>query len=274
MKRTRNRLDSLPMILVPLVAATAARGDIVGFGDFSPADWSINVNDFASRPGQFPPEKIMLTGQAPFECRSIFNNTRQGVTGFTASFTYQELGTPDGGSFGACFVIQNCFDGPKTVAAPSVSGINTKFGYSDFYDTFFRSVAVSLEFDTLGGHSSSTGQYRDGFVGGGSNSTAPLNLFSGNPIDITLTYANGGLHESMRDTVTGQTFNALYTIDIPLAVGGSTAYVGFTASTNFNNTTEQYFSNFRFTGVPEPTSVAGGVVALLAAARTRRARRH
>ena len=48
---------------------------------------------------------------------------------------------------------------------------------------------------------------------------------------VDLTYAGGVLHLELRDTVTGHEFARSYAVDIPAAVGGPTAYAGFTAGT-------------------------------------------
>lgn len=249
-----------------LLAAASARADIMGFGDFS--GFSINQDDNASGP-TISSNTIHLTNQASGESRSIFHNTPQDITQFVASFTYRATGTPVGG-FGSAFVLQNSGNGPNTVARAVVSGVTTRFGYSDFFGTFNRSVAVSLEHGSLGAGSSSTARYSNGAVGGGSNSTTPLILLSGNPIDVTLTYNGTLLHESLVDTVTGDSFAISYPVDIPSIVNGSTAYVGITASTNNNTATNQFFSNLQFTSIPEPATLSLLAFASLAMLRRRR----
>jgi len=248
-----------------LAASPAAIADIMGFGDFS--QFSINQADGASGP-TVGPNTIRLTNQAEGESRSIFHRTRQPITEFQASFTYRASGTPTG-EFGACFVIQNSGQGPQSVATPLASGIPTHFGYSDLWGTFANSVAISLEYGWLTNNSSSTGRYTHGFVGGGSNNTAPLNLFSGNPIDVSVTYNGTLLSVRQRDTVTNAVFDVGYLINIPQFVGRNDAYVGFTASTNRNTMTNQDFTNLQFRGVPEPSSLLLTATALAAFARRR-----
>jgi len=62
-----------------------------------------------------------------------------------------------------------------------------------------------------------------------------LNLHSGNPLAVTMTYNGTTLKMTITDTKTNATFSTSWTIDIPGTVGGNNAYVGFTASTNWSN---------------------------------------
>jgi len=253
------------LALVPLALTAAARADINGFGDFSA--YSINVWDSAAPPTPFPASNaIRLTNQASGESRSIFHKTKQVVTQFTASFTYQASGTPTD-PFGACFVIQNSRGGPQTVAAANTSGVPTQFGYSDEGESFRNSIAISLEHGSLSASSSSTSQYRDGSVGAGSSSTSPIDLFSGHPINVSLTYNGVILTEHLLDTVTQATFDTAYALtNLPAILGDTSGYVGFVASTNRNVATTQTFSNLLFTSVPAPSTAAllglGGLGAL------------
>jgi hypothetical protein len=58
-----------------------------------------------------------------------------------------------------------------------------------------------------------------------------MHLNNGRAFDVTLTYGGGTLLLDLRDSVTGQEFTKTYAVDIPAAVGGTNAYVGFTAGT-------------------------------------------
>ena len=207
-----------------LLSPCSSRAAIVGFGDFS--GFGVNVADGGAAP-TVSDNAILLTNQASGESRSVFYNARQNVAAFNASFTYQTTGSPSGASgFGAAFVIQNAAGGARTVAAPSVSGIGTSFGYSDFYGTFQSSAAVSLERNSLSAGSSSTALYANGNVGGGSTATGPVNLFSGNPIRVSVAYTGALLTERLVDTVSGATFSQSYLVNIPSVVGSNLAYVG------------------------------------------------
>jgi hypothetical protein len=258
------RLSSAALLACPVIV----RADINGFGDFS--GFSVNVADGGSAP-TISNGAIMLTNQAAGESRSIFSTSKQNISSFVASFTYQPSGTLSGSSgFGAAFVIQNSNAGAQTVAAASVSGINSQFGYSDFFGSFQHSAAVSLERNSLSSGSSSTALYVNAATGGGSSATAPVNLFSGNPIDVTLTYTGTLLSEHLLDTSTGATFDASYFTNLPSTVGAGTAFVGLTASDLTGG--NQAFSNFEFHALPEPGAAVllAPAAALLASRRRRR----
>ncbi len=103
-------------------------------------------------------------------------------------------------------------------------------GYSGDFNPFATgSSAVSFEFGSVSPASSSTALYHHGGVGGGSALTNPVDLFAGNPIQVTLTYDGTLLHEQLVDSTTSATFETFYLLNLPPIVGGSTAYVGFTA---------------------------------------------
>lgn len=253
-------------LALSVAAGPLALADIAGFGDFT--GFSINQDDASAAPS-LAIGRIGLTNRAARESRSIFYNTKQDITQFTASYTFEALGTP-ASPFGACFVMQNSSAGPLSVARYHASGIFTQFGYSDLFGVFGRSSAVSMEYASLAAGSSSTGLYRDGQVGGGSSSTNPVNLFSGHPIDVSLVYNGTILRQTFTDRVTGQSFERLSAVNLPSIVQGTTAYVGFVATSGNNANTEQWFSNFSFT-VPAPGGV--GVIGLGAIAGLRRRRR-
>ena len=97
------RIGGMAAVAVAL-AATGARANINGFGDFS--NFTINQSDGVSAPViSIPAGSIKLTVAANnvTESRSIFCNTPQNISQFTASFTYQRGGT--GFDIGGCFVI-------------------------------------------------------------------------------------------------------------------------------------------------------------------------
>jgi hypothetical protein len=81
--------------------------------------------------------------------------------------------------------------------------------------------------------SNSTGVY----VGGASptvpsTSLAPsINLHSGHRFHARLNYDGVNLRVSITDLTQYAVFNGAYAVAIPTAVGGSTAYAGFTAGT-------------------------------------------
>lgn len=248
-----------------LLAAHAAQANIVGFGDFS--QFSINQADGASAPNPNPAtNSIRLVTGTSQQSRSIFFQQRQAVSAFSASFNYWITGTPTS-PMGATFTIQNSTQGANTVAVPEVSGVTTQFGYRDFFGTFGRSVAVSLESGSLGSGSSSSAVYTNASVSGGSIATGPVNLFSGNRILVHIDYNGTFLRTRMTDTVTGQvSADQFFAVNLESTLQSSTGFIGFTASSNNNVGVDQYFSDLQFTQVPSPMSAAllalGGVTCL------------
>jgi hypothetical protein len=231
-----------------------ADADITGFGNFS--NFMINRSDSGSAPTITPgtPGSIRITSMGDSQSRSIYSKTPQDITQFTASFTYRSiegpLGGPIGVSYGATFVMQN---GPQGINAVFQPSYNPSIGYGGGCATgcgggirpFDKSVAVSIENRSLSLTSSSSSLYTNGNVGGGSSDTSPIDLFSGNPIRVVLTYDGSLLHEKLTDSITLASYETFFPINIPATVGGSTAYVGFTAGTGFSPG-DQHISDFQF----------------------------
>jgi hypothetical protein len=219
--------------LAGVLGPSIARADINGFGNFS--SFTVNQADSGNVP-TISGGTIHMTNYV-YEDRSIFYNTPQNISQFTASFTYQADDYEDG----ACFVLQNNAAGASAVTTGG-------YGYGGMSG---KSVAI----DFAGG--SVSGYGTDGSVGAGALSTSPVNFDSGDPINVTLAYNGSFLQESLLDLNTSAAFSQTFLIStpIPTALGGSTAYVGLTAGTNqFGG--DQYFSNLQFTTspVPEPST--------------------
>jgi hypothetical protein len=82
--------------------------------------------------------------------------------------------------------------------------------------------------------------------------------------------------ETLTDTLTSSVYSTTYLANLTSAIGGTTAYVGFTAATDNSTTQNQFLSNFQFTTspTPEPSSIimiAIGAAMLLGFAARRRA---
>jgi hypothetical protein len=227
------------------LVSSVARADFTGFGDFS--EFTVNVNDSGSAPTVSNGTIHLTNGNNDY--RSIFYDTPQNISQFTASFTYQAIGPSY--TCGACFVLEN-----STAGASAVGN-----GYLGYGGITGKSLGVTLE--TSG---NLTGYYTNATFGGGSQSTSPVNLVSGDPINVTLTYNGSLLDESLLDTKTSASYSTSYLVltKFPTVLGGSTAYVGLTANTT--GTIDQYFSNFQFSAIPEPSTFAllgVGAVSLL-----------
>ncbi len=239
-------------IFAAAMASATARADILDFGDFSA--FTISQSD-ANAPPTLSLGKIELTNDATNESRSIFANTPQSISKFTASFTYQEIdGHADSANtVGVAFVIQNSGAGAHAVAPVGPTG--PLLGYGGIAP----SLAVTLELGTP----TASGLFTGGILASGSAHTTPVNLLSGDSINVTLTY-NGGttLSESIVDGP--NSYSTIFSLPntMPEIIGSPTAFVGFTAGAYDFQFDQQYVSNFTFTSVPEPSSLALGCMGL------------
>lgn len=247
---------ALLSVTVGLVAwANPAQASIIGFGDFT--GFQINKNDNGANPTvNFSPSTIHLTGMADGEARSIFFNTPQTVSSFSASFTFV-ASTGNTSPVGFAFVLQNDSRGASAVGGFSL-------GYNGI------SPSAAIEFN--GGNSLPIGLFADGAVANGSNAVSPVDLASGHPIDVAISYNGTILNATLTDTVTSQSSpTASFLISLP-----TTAYVGLTAGIGpfSGGGRDQAFSNFQFTNVvPEPPAAllfAAGTVGIVVYLRQRR----
>jgi hypothetical protein len=239
-------------VLLAALNPAVAPGAIMGFEDFS--QFEVNQSDPSTPPAVSPATgTIQLTSRQDKQLRSIFHSTPQGVGKFAASFTYRAVGGGGSPSFGAAFVLHNDPDGADAIGAATVA-----YGYSGIAN----SMAVTLELENRASATHS-GLYTGGVIGGGALDTSPLNLRSGQAINVDLTYNGALLSLRMVNPASMASFSASYLLDIPAIVGGPTAYVGFTANTNTNTeggffptNADQFISDFQFEAVPEPECLA------------------
>ncbi len=178
-------------------------------------------------------------------------NTQTFDTTFTINPTAVSTPTAVSGN-GMAFVIQNypqtstgtnynwtMGNGPFGTVAVSggpwtLSGTSTNLGYTGI------SNSIAVIFDYANGSGNLTGLYTNGAIPKGSSvdmSSSGVSLLSGHPLTVNLSYNGTTLVETVTDTVTSAHFTRSYTVNIPSIVGGSTGYVGFTASTGY------FFSN-------------------------------
>jgi hypothetical protein len=161
----------------------------------------------------------------PFQAGSAYAPTPVDVRGFSARFEFQVGDTADGRlGDGLAVVFQNA--GPTAVGAAGEG-----LGYAGI-DT---SVALKFDLvDNAGEGAESVGLYLNG-----APPTVPaqalagdvIHLHSGHVFKVDLIYARGTLSYMVWDTVTGSGSGSSVAVDIPAAVGGPTAYAGFTAGT-------------------------------------------
>lgn len=182
------------------------------------------------------------------EASSVFYNQKQYIGQFYASFVYHYNGTnPDsfGPGDGFTFTIQN---DPRGASALGVAG--GELGYGDTSSGIMNSAAVEFNlFDAFGralgtglGQNGQTGQNTPGLY----RASAPVNLISGDPISVILSYDGTTLSETLFDTVTRATYHTSYVTNLPSVVGSSFASVGFTGGTGAA-VADQTITNFIFT---------------------------
>jgi hypothetical protein len=259
MKRARRSVLPVSAVLTLCALPGLARADINTFSDLA-TNWTINQNDAAVPPSYAAATDTLHLTPPTFARRSVFHESPQPVGAFSASFVYQAQNIVNPASnLGACFVLQNSPAGP--------SALGETLGYSGIG----KSVALSLQLTGTG----LSGIYANGALGGGSLPTEPVNLLSGHPIQVSLSYANGFLDVSFLDLQTLDQHQAPSTIiDIPALIGSPNAYVGFTAGSGsvvaLTAAADQYFSGVHFTGIPEPATGLAVAAGLLASMLRRR----
>jgi hypothetical protein len=162
---------------------------------------------------------LELTDGGSSEATSAFFGFPVNVQQFNTSFNFQ-LANPIADGF--TFTIQG--------NSPSALG---SLGGSLGYAPMPESVAVKFDlYNNAGEGADSTGIYTGGAMPtlpGVDLSSTGINLHSGDIFNAQLTYNGATLTVVITDTATNVSATQNYSINIPATVGGSTAYVGFTA---------------------------------------------
>jgi hypothetical protein len=181
------------------------------------------------------------TNSVGLEAGAAWFATPVNVQSFTTVFTIEETSAR---ANGMTFAIQNnppAYTSNSTAASwpggPNVvGGSQSALGYGGGEGAnggspgILNSVAVAFDLYNV---ANSVGLYTDGATPTGAqvSITGGLNIASGHPVQVTLTYSGTTLALSMLDTVNSDTFNHSWTVNIPSVVGANAAYVGFTGAT-------------------------------------------
>ncbi len=199
-------------------ATTSTQSAGINFGSgFGSAGGSMAVNGNASISGS----NLQLTDGNLWEGGSAFDTTAVDVTSFTSQFTIQ-LSAGANTADGMTFTLQNL--------SPNALGTNAgSLGYAGIGS----SVAIKFDLYSNNGEGpDSTGFYSNGAAPTNLNSidlsSTGINLHSGDPIQVNLSYNGTVLTVSELDTVTKGTASQSYTVNIPNLIGSGTAYAGFT----------------------------------------------
>jgi predicted alpha-1,2-mannosidase len=221
-----------------IALALPAHADLTGFSQFAP----INSVGKTTLVGLNSDQTSMtLTDGGPHEATSIFASTPQRITSWRAEFTYQGTGTEGSApADGIAFVLQN---DPRGVKALGDDGSALGYGYGETV-AIRHSAAFQLDVYQGGGEAlainGSTGTYGD---------TGDVDLTSGDPIHVTLTYDGAVLTETLKDLTTGETSTHEDAINLSSTVGSSTALVGFTGGSG-DATAMQTIRDFSFQTLP------------------------
>jgi hypothetical protein len=173
---------------------------------------------------------LRLTDGQAGEARSAFSAAQQNVAKFTTDFKFLLSSAK---ADGLTFTIQG---NNATALGPPGGGLG--YGPVEASGTggIGKSVAVKFDlFDNQGEGPDSTGLYTNGAAPTSAGSidlrSTGINLHVGHVFDVAMTYDGTTLNVTITDTVTMAFAKQAYAVDIPTLVGGSTAFVGFTAST-------------------------------------------
>ncbi|HEX4121270.1 MAG TPA: CotH kinase family protein [Verrucomicrobiae bacterium] len=183
------------------------------------------------------------------ETVSAWYNRPVYINGFTASFTYRDVGGSLGNNAdGLTFDVQE--NGPAFLGGTGGSlGVNGLSPSANWEFNLYSPNGIGAIFHTDG-------------IASGYESTGSVNVSSGHPINVTIVYSPGGaVEETLADTVTSSTFVTNYNIgDLVVLLGNSLAYIGFT-STDGGVNSVQTVSNFSFVSATNMLN-QGGAVAL------------
>jgi autotransporter-associated beta strand protein len=249
---TTGSLGTGPLTLNAGNLRVSAVGTSVAVNNFggNGTGWTVNSSGITGTP--ITNNVLTLTDGNNNEARSAFFNTPQpfaiGAAGFTVTFTYQAGGTL--GADGITFMLQN---DPR--GATALGGGGGSLGLNGI------SPSAAFEINIYSGHTIGTNFVTDGSVGN-YNGTSPVNVNSGDPINVTLSYdpVHNVINEMLADPVAGATFPTSYSnINLAATLGAGTAYIGLSGATGGANST-QTISNFSYSVQASTPGVYGNAV--------------
>jgi autotransporter-associated beta strand protein len=227
--------------------------------------WTINSNGAAYTVTPINNNVLTLTDNVGSEARSAFYDTPVPVAAFSASFVYQAAGTR--AADGVAFMLQN---DPRGLTALGGNGGGLGSGTANAGNPIASSAGIGL--NIYAGAYSGNGLYLlQGGLVVATNSTSPVTLGSGDPIQVNVSYdGSNNLTTSMLDLSTSASFSATYPIgSLTSLVGSNAALMGFSGATGgavSTQTISNFFYSYGFTStavnnvLPTTTalSVAGG----------------
>ena len=202
--------------------------------------------------------RLQLTSDGHSQVASAFYVTPVDVRSFTSDFTFQMTTIGTGPlADGITFTLQGV--GPFAIGSMGGGlGYGPEPQQGSFVSRIARSLAVKFDtFDDIGEGNNSTGIYTGGDAPALPADTFPaggIDLHNGHVFAVHLDYSGTTLTVTVTDTSVPDprpTFTKAYDIDIQAAVGGSTAYAGFTAATG-GATAKQDVLTWTYTPRPSP----------------------
>jgi autotransporter-associated beta strand protein len=168
--------------------------------------------------------------------------------GFTTSFVYTAGGNR--AADGITFTVQNS-------DPTAIGGGGGQLGYQGIPN----SAAVEFNIYTGANPPQPVGTAYGVGTTGTYTSSAPVNLASGNAIQITLSYnpVDQTITETLFDLVTRDSFSTVFNgVDLPSAIGGTSGYMGFTGATGGASAT-QTVDNFKFNNFAQGVTVTNNI---------------
>jgi hypothetical protein len=189
-------------------------------------------------------KSLQLTDGGLNEARSAFFATTVNIQEFASDFDFQ---LSNAVSQGFTFVIQH----------EGLNAVGTTLGYGGPGSLIANSVALGFSIDnSTGAPPNSIGLYLNGASSAAltTNLTASgIVLNTGHVIHAHLAYNGTNLLVTLTDATTAASITVVYPVNIPLTVGGSTAYVGFTGSTSNTATAGQSILDWTYSVLNLPT---------------------
>jgi hypothetical protein len=134
-------------------------------------------------------------------------------------------------------------------------------GYHLGYTTIAWSVAAAFNFWNDGFYGSRFGFATGGHVPMTNSDMTPINLHSGDTFDVTLSYNGTTLSMTIKDRANpADSFSQSEQINIPSSVHGDSAYVGFTAGTGHEVSTQDVL-NWSYSGSASAPTLAAAASA-------------
>jgi fibronectin type 3 domain-containing protein len=213
---------------------------------------------------------LRLTDGKNSEAASTFSSSPVDISNFTNTFSFR-LTNPTADGF--TFTFQGV--GPTALGQ---SGGGLGYGPTKTGSPGGIAESVAIKFDLANNQGEgvdSTGLYLNGAaptnIGSVDLSKTSINLHSGHVFNVVMSYDGTTLKIIITDTSTKASFTRSYAVDIPSAVAGPTAYIGFTGATGGSNATQDIL-NWTYTHpmIPPPavpasvaaTAISGSEAAL------------